>query len=176
MHKSIDRLDDDELKICEIHKHPFGIFMIYVQAFIGVVIALALAYFLLPSVLGRDTGLAIANGFMVFVIVVAAVLLLGATYIYFQSRLIVTDKNITQILQAGLFNRKISQLTMVNVEDVTSDQRGFFATIFDFGVLKIETAGEQVNFHFAFCPRPSYYAKIISDAREQYIEHSDDLK
>jgi uncharacterized membrane protein YdbT with pleckstrin-like domain len=171
-HMYIEHIDADEIKLTEIRKHIFGIILIYIQAFLGVVIAVLLAFFLLPNVLGESTGTIVANAFMVFTLLIAGAFLLGATIIYFQSRMIVTDRNITQVLQLGLFNRKVSQLTMENVEDVTALQSGFFATIFGFGILKIETAGEQVNFHFEFCPRPGHYAKIILDAREKYIEHN----
>lgn len=171
-HMYIEHIDADEVKLTEIRKHIFGIVIIYIQAFVAVVIGILLAFFLLPSVLGESTGNTIANAFMVVTLLIAGLFLLGATIIYFQSRMIVTDRNITQVLQLGLFNRKVSQLTMENVEDVTALQSGFFATIFGFGILKIETAGEQVNFHFEFCPRPGHYAKIILDAREKYIEHN----
>jgi uncharacterized membrane protein YdbT with pleckstrin-like domain len=77
------------------------------------------------------------------------------------------------MLQYGLFSRKVSQLNMVNVEDVTAVQNGIFQTMFGFGSLNIETAGEQVNFHFTYCPRPGYYAKVILDAREQILGQND---
>jgi uncharacterized membrane protein YdbT with pleckstrin-like domain len=92
--------------------------------------------------------------------------MLIATFIFRQNRLILTDRNLTQILQYGLFNRKVSQLNMSNVEDVTAIQSGILSTVFNYGTLKIETAGEQMNFIFTYCPNPGYYAKIILDARE----------
>lgn len=167
---TIDTIDDDEVLLGTIFKHPFGIVTVYVQAIFGIVVSLALAYFLLPSVMeNKDSALAIATTFAVFAVLFAVVIMTVATIIYRQSHIVITDKNITQVLQGGLFQRKVSQLTMANVEDVTSEQKGIFASLFDFGILKIETAGEQANFHFSYCPRPSYYAKIILEAREKFI-------
>lgn len=166
---SIDNVDDDEILLGTVYKHPFGILIVYLQAFAGIVIALGLAYFLLPEALGnKDQAVTLATVFAVFAICFGVVIMTIATIIYRQSHIVITDKNITQVLQGGLFERKVSQLNMSNVEDVTSDQKGFFASIFDFGILKIETAGEQANFHFNYCPRPSYYAKIILEAREKF--------
>lgn len=166
---SIDNIDDDEILLSTIYKHIFGIAIVYAQAIFGIITSIALAYFLLPEVLSNnDAAFRIATFFAFFAVVFAVVIMSVATIIYRQSHIIITDKNITQVLQGGLFERKVSQLSMANVEDVTSDQKGFFASIFDFGVLKIETAGEQANFHFNYCPRPSYYAKIILEAREKF--------
>lgn len=171
---TIDTVDSDENKLCEIAKHPFGIMVFYLQAFIGVFITLGLTFFLIPSVI-EDTDKAFSIAIIVsFVVMILAVLMvLIATMVYRQNRLIVTDRNITQILQYGLFNRKVSQLNLVNVEDVTSIQNGIFSNIFGYGILKIETAGEQANFNFTFCPRAGYYAKVILNAREKILGQHD---
>ena len=166
----MDIVDDDEILLGTIYKHPFGIIIVYLQATLGLVLSLGLAFFLLPTVLSdTDGAFALATSFAVLAVSFAGLIILVATIIYRQSHIIITDKNITQVLQGGLFQRKVSQLTMANVEDVTSDQKGFFASFFDFGILRVETAGEQANFHFGFCPKPSYYAKIILEAREKFV-------
>ncbi len=63
---------------------------------------------------------------------------------------------------------------MANVEDVTSDQHGFFATLFGYGTLKIETAGEQMNFHFTYTPNSGAIANHVLEARERYLEYDPD--
>ena len=175
MHATIDHVDINETKLCEIAKHPIGIILIYIQAFVGLVIAMGLAYFLLPSVIeDTDTAFLYANLFAAFALAFALLVVVLSAIVYRQNRLIVTDRNITQILQYGLFNRKVSQLNLVNVEDVTSTQNGIIPTMFGYGELKIETAGEQVNFHFTYCPNPGYFAKIILNAREQILGQNDE--
>jgi uncharacterized membrane protein YdbT with pleckstrin-like domain len=174
----IEHIDANEVKLCEIAKHPVGILFVYLQGIIGFVFALGLTYFLLPTVIeNTDTAFLYANLFAAVAIVFAVAILLLSTMVYRRNRLIVTDRNITQILQYGLFNRKVSQLNMVNVEDVTSKQRGMFASMFGYGELIIETAGEQSNFHFTYCPNPGYYAKVILNAREELLGQNDgDIK
>lgn len=171
---TIDSIDGNETKLCEVAKHPFGILIVYIQAALGLLLALGLAYFLLPSVIeDTDQAFLYANLFAGVSIVFAIIAVILTSLVYRQNRLIVTDRNITQMLQYGLFSRKVSQLNMVNVEDVTALQSGIFQTMFGFGDLNIETAGEQVNFHFSYCPRPGYYAKIILNAREQILGQND---
>ncbi|NBU33029.1 hypothetical protein EB118_04540 [bacterium] len=165
----METIDSDEVLLGTIYKHPLGIIIVYLQAALGLVLSIGLAFVLLPTVVtNAAVAFDIAVTFALVVLVFAATIVIVSTIIYRQSHLIITDKNITQVLQSGLFKRKISQLTMANVEDVTSEQNGIFQSIFDYGTLKIETAGEQANFHFSYCPKPSYYAKIILEAREKY--------
>jgi membrane protein YdbS with pleckstrin-like domain len=167
----MEYVDDDEVLLGTIHKHPFGIIILYIEAIVSIILLLGLAFVLLPTVVNSDSAVALATTFGLLAILLATVIMIVATIIYRQSRIVVTDKNITQVIQAGLFNRKVSQLTMANVEDVTAEQRGIFSTLFDFGNLRVETAGEQANFVFGYCPRPGYYAKIILEAREKFISH-----
>ena len=58
---------------------------------------------------------------------------------------------------------------MANIEDVTASQTGILPTIFNYGTLHIETAGEQNNFIFLYCPNPNAYAKALLDARLNFI-------
>jgi DMSO reductase anchor subunit len=123
MHTSIDHVDDNEKKLCEVAKHPFGIMLVYLQAGVGIFITLGLAYFLLPTVV-EDTNQAFlyANLFAAVTLIFGISVVILSAMVYRQNRIIVTDRNITQILQYGLFSRKVSQLNMVNVEDVTAVQ------------------------------------------------------
>jgi len=164
-----DYVDDDEVLLGTIHKHGFGLFIIYAEAIFGVILALGLAIVLLPRVLSADSAATIVVAFGAVAVFFAFIIIVASTIIYHQSSIVITDKNITQILQTGLFGRKVSQLTMANVEDVSAKQHGIFATMLDFGELQVETAGEQDNFEFGYCPRPGYYAKVILEAREKFI-------
>lgn len=172
---SIERIDPDEKKLAEVHKHVFGLILIYVQTIVGMIAAAAILFVIIPSLM-QDTAQAI------FIATLLAILLLGlagvivaiATFLYRQNRIIITDRNVTQILQFGLFARKVSQLNIANVEDVTALQAGFVQTMLNFGTLTIETAGEQANFAFPYCPNCGEVAKIILDSRERMLGQMDE--
>lgn len=172
----MDYLGPDETEVTTIHRHVIGIALFYVQAAVGLAAAVALIYFVLPSVLTTsDENQLYKLGALVILGLFALIflILLVATFVYRQSKLVITNKHLTQILQQGLFGRKISQLSLSNVEDVTSEQHGMLAMIFNYGTLKVETAGEQANFHFNTCPHPNYYAKQILEARERLLSEAD---
>ena len=44
----MDEVDADEKKLCEVGKHPFGIIVLYIQAFIGIIGGLGFLFFLIP--------------------------------------------------------------------------------------------------------------------------------
>ena len=163
-------MNGEECQLCEIKKHPIGIIMVYIQGAIGVIIAFGLLFFLIPQVL-PDFSRSQHSLLVVAAVIVTALISLFltiATKLYYASKLNVTDQKLTQTYQQGLFKRQVSRLAMANVEDVSAEKNGILATIFNFGTLKIETAGEEENFHFSYCPRPDYYAKLVLDAREKF--------
>lgn len=172
----LEQIDVDEKEIATIRRHPFGLFLLFFQVIVGFGVASILIYFLLPSLFSSDNlvnAQAWAATAIFLLLLPVMIILIVASHIYRVSRLIITDKTITQVLQDGLFNRKVSQLSIGDVEDVTADRRGVFQTIFNYGVLNIETAGEQVNFHFTFCPNPNYYARQILEASECFHQPGD---
>jgi len=56
--------------------------------------------------------------------------------------IIVTNKRIVDVNQTRIFNRKISSMSLGQVQDVSGQTRGFIPSMLKFGVLNIETAGQ----------------------------------
>ncbi|MDQ5885985.1 MAG: hypothetical protein QG628_382 [Patescibacteria group bacterium] len=174
--ETVEKVDSDEKLLAVIKRHPFGIIKMYVTVVVGLVFAGLLLAMILPGIIPREENEAIYSVIAILAVTIMglmAFILFVATIIYFRSKIVLTDKTITQTLQNGLFNRKISQLAVTNIEDVTAQKNGFFPTMFNYGRLMIETAGEQINFHFDYCPNPDHYAKLILDSRQQYIGQFD---
>lgn len=170
--KGIETISASEVEIARIRKHPFGIVTVYLLSALGLVAAAVLIMAVMPGISAADQAATSTVSALLFLVIITAfvvLVLLLATYVYRQSMLIITDCNLTQVLQKGIFNRQVSELSMANVEDVSADQKGFFATFFNFGELRIETAGEVTHFHFRYCPNPSYYGRMVLEARQQYL-------
>ena len=67
---------------------------------------------------------------------------------------IVTNDRVVDIDQHGLFSRNVAELDCKVVQDVTADKKGILQTVFNFGSVIIQTAGERPNFEFNGIPRP----------------------
>jgi hypothetical protein len=176
-----DLLEPGEELVTVIKRHPIGIIGFYIEAFVALVLIIGFGVFIV-NVLGngiskQSTGWLI--GTVVFSIAVVTFFLFVATYVYRQNRIILTDRSLIQILQKSLFIRKVSRLSLSNVEDVNAESRGILASIFGYGTLNIQTAGALENFSFPFCPNPTVYADKIIEARQRYAvaleENQEDL-
>ncbi len=166
--------DDDEVIICEIRKHTFGLFLIYLTglliAVVGFTVSIYLSLWLKSSAfISTVSGQSLAViGLVVATLVI--VLTLVYAFIFSNNTLLVTSEKIAQILYKSLFDRKVSQLNINDVQDVTFSQVGIFARAFNYGTLVIETAGEQQNYTFTFAPNPHECAKDIIAAHEANVK------
>lgn len=83
---------------------------------------------------------------------------------------LITKAEIIEITQVGFFGRKISQLSLLRVQDVTSNIKGFLPTLFAFGDVLVETASEQKE-SFLLCsvPNPQEISSKIMELHDQVI-------
>lgn len=168
--------DQNEQIFLEVRKHPIGLVMTYIIGTFATVVVFGLLV-LAPlsydfSTVGADVGftgesmrvILIALGlFMTFFSVVITAV---AAFIYSQNVLLVTSEKIAQQLYLSLFSKKISQLSIADVQDSTVVQNGIFPHLFNYGTVIIETAGEQRNYNFTFAPSPYDVSKALTGAHE----------
>jgi hypothetical protein len=170
-----DLLEPGECVLTVVRRSFIGLLGIYLVATLAFGAIVTLFITLSPN--GFDTSEGLLEGGANSIIAVAALLLalilFTVTYIYRQSRLLVTDRSLVQIMQKTLFIRKVSRLSMSNVEDVSEEQRGVLAHLFNYGTLIVQTAGEMENFIFTLCPNPARLADRIIEARQAYAQSVD---
>jgi len=180
---STDKLDRNvkavmmpyEKHIMTIHQHIFILIKYSSFILLACLLFLASVIVLLSSLSEKE---ALRQG----VLIAAAVAVLGtsATVLYVinlaynQTLLAITNCSVVQILQRGLLFHKVSRLSMADVEDVSSEQKGIIPRLFGFGTLVIQTASEMPNFIFENCPNPVRVTEIILNARDQYNEKNQD--
>lgn len=170
--------DANEVLISEIRKHPFGLFIIYlVGTFISfaiLAVTLLLGNFATGDPLEAGLDLAPFKPFLIIIgilmTVVTIIMTFISAYLYQSDVVLVTSEKISQFLHRTIFDRKISQLSIGDVQDVTVTQKDIFARIFNYGTLVIETAGEQQNYTFNFTPDPYQKAKDIVGSHEENLK------
>lgn len=161
-----DMLEPGEELVTIVRRHPIGIIGYYIEVFFGLLVVIVFFTFLMKSLGQSSTGLLL--GVILLALTVLVFFLFVVTYVYRQNRLLVTDRSLVQVLQKSLFIRKVSRLSLSNVEDVSAESRGILASIFGYGTLLIQTAGALDNFEFPYCPNPTFYADQIIEARQRY--------
>jgi len=86
---------------------------------------------------------------------------------YYLDVWIVTNERIINIEQKGLFARVVSEQRLFRIQDITSELKGFFSTLLDYGTVYIQTAGEQQRFIFKQVPAPYRVARKIGKIVEK---------
>ncbi|MFH0905273.1 MAG: PH domain-containing protein [bacterium] len=66
-----------------------------------------------------------------------------AYFSWYRDRFIVTDHRIIEIDQQGFFKRKVSELELEKVQNITYTVAGFFPTLFNFGTVVVQSAGNN---------------------------------
>ena len=168
---SLSVLQPGETTICDIKRHPIGIVTIYVMSGFLLLLVAVLVFGVAPHLSSDSSGgpvMQIGTIILLLLAVICAAYSFITTKVYWGNSWVVTSDSLTQISQSSLFNRQSSQLSLGNIEDVSSEQNGVLTHIFNYGLLRVETAGERSKFQFIYCPNPNYYAQQILAAREAF--------
>ncbi len=90
---------------------------------------------------------------------------------FYLDLLVVTNDRLLLIEQHGLFSRTVSELDLYQIQDITSEVHGFFASSFNYGTLAIQTAAATVKFHIENVPKPDTLRREILDLAEEDRKH-----
>lgn len=85
---------------------------------------------------------------------------------------VVTDSRILDIWQIAFFNRKVSELHLESIQDISVNTAGIVQSYFNFGNIDIQTAASENHFTFEEVPRPVEIKDIIMDAANAYVKHN----
>jgi len=91
---------------------------------------------------------------------------------YYLNVYIITNERIIDIRQNGFFSRTISEQRLYRIQDVTSETKGVLPTIFRYGNIYIQTAGETDRFLFEQVPHSDfvrdYIIKLAEDSKNRH--------
>jgi uncharacterized membrane protein YdbT with pleckstrin-like domain len=88
--------------------------------------------------------------------------------LYYLNMHIVSEERIVDIDQRGLLFHEISELNIETIEDVTSQTKGLFGNLLNYGTVYIQTAGTAQKFEFDNVPNPGHIAKVILELYEAH--------
>lgn len=103
-------------------------------------------------------------------ILLACFMGVASIYVWWQNRLFITDENIVDMDQVGLFQRTIATLRLSRVQDISVQVKGPMQTVFQYGTVTVQTAGEKELFHFDYVPNPYEVKAIIVNTYEKFAE------
>lgn len=169
LHRIPDKRDGEKI-IKHLRRHWFIFLRIFLAYALLFAIPLAMYYFLFlfaPVLIDSEinriilTVLSLSYYLMMLVFVFTI-----WTEKYLDVWTLTTERIISRE-QIGLFNRVVSDLELSRIQDVTVEQRGFWATMLDYGDVYVQSAGEVERFNFEQVGRPYRIAKLIQNLNEQ---------
>lgn len=157
----------DESVFIFIRRHPVSYIIagwIFILMILLGIIGYLIIYFS-PSLVREIYNIAVIviNLYLLFAISFTFVAVLD----YYFDIHIVTDRRVVDIDQNRLFNRQIDELSLEDIEDVSSTVGGILGTVFNFGNVEIQTAGTKPNFIFENIPSPREVTQLILDLADQ---------
>jgi PH (Pleckstrin Homology) domain-containing protein len=160
------QLDPGENIIRVVHRSFIDLVAPVVMSLFLILVAIALAY-----LEGRNPATVPFPELLVLILVIlmsiiGGLILLIGIYTYRRNVLIFTNFHLVEVEQPSLFSRQVSQLTYARVQDVSGQRVGFWATIFDYGNVQIQSAGEQEKFIFRRAPHPERLSEEALETRD----------
>ncbi|NMB56861.1 PH domain-containing protein [Candidatus Beckwithbacteria bacterium] len=76
---------------------------------------------------------------------------------------IVTDERMIDVDFYSLIYKKVSDAKLDKIEDVTYVQGGLLQSFFNYGTVRIQTAGTKGEFEFEDVPKPGLIVKILNE-------------
>lgn len=161
--------DIDEQIIAIVHRHWFVIG--WKLSMLALLLVLTIPVLIASQALLNPEFAALAL-FLVSVYILIALLFGILFWInYYLDMWIITTKRVLDIEQISLFNRSVSELMLKNIQDVNVTISGFFATIFKYGNIIIQTAGEAST-TIRDIPHPERIKDIIMKSHEAASSHT----
>jgi uncharacterized membrane protein YdbT with pleckstrin-like domain len=162
----------DEEVVTLIRRHFFAILPAFISAgliYFCAILAMVFVPIFAPIVV---TGFA----YNIFVLILSLVFLFNTVFLFnnwvlhYLHVAILTTEHFVEVEQSGLFARKISEMTLDKIQDVTASQKGIFNTLLDIGTVEVQTAGELPNFIFEYIADPNTTAQKIMEIEEVYCK------
>jgi uncharacterized membrane protein YdbT with pleckstrin-like domain len=164
-------LEKDEYVIFEVRKHWFTLILpgLFIIAAALIPVFVYSFFSILPIQLESDYNLTILFLFLyVNWIIVLWTISFFIWTDYFLDVWIITNKNLIDVEQIGVFHREISTTRLSRIQDVNSEVKGLFPTFLNFGNLSIQTAGSNTEFKIVGIDNPIQVRENLEKAISQY--------
>jgi uncharacterized membrane protein YdbT with pleckstrin-like domain len=86
---------------------------------------------------------------------------------------IVTNERVIDISQIGLFKRKVSELHLESIQDISVHTDGVIQSYLNFGNVEIQTGGAVLRFLFEEVPNPLEIKSLTMEAARRFETNND---
>jgi hypothetical protein len=94
------------------------------------------------------------------------------SWVYQRNYILLTDRHLIQVEQHGLFHSQVDQLSLGRIQDVSGKRPGLAATVLNYGMVTIQSAGEARQFIFSPVPDPQGLADDALAMHEKFLQNN----
>jgi uncharacterized membrane protein YdbT with pleckstrin-like domain len=155
-------VESDEEIIEEVRRHPILLFVSLFKVFVGFAIVVLIFIIFKAS--------------YIFSFAFFTWLLFGGIYAFYhyyvwrKDAYIITDSRVIIREQSSFFTRQVSEASLGDITDVTYKIKGFWATLFNYGTVRAETASSD-PLKLKNIGKPHKTQKLILELRERYRQN-----
>lgn len=134
-----------------------------------VVICAILPVFIMPFIgMLIEDWFNLSNAFFILLVTIFWYLILfyyafEKFLLWFYGVYIITSQRLIDIDFVNFFQKDYTEASLARVQDVSSKMIGSLQVMFNYGVVKVQTAGENPNIEFEDVPQPDLIGKIIGE-------------
>ena len=163
------QIQSDEQVIAVLRRHPIYIIL----QIIGIIL---LAMLLISAFTWVQSQINALGPVMDILNILTAVVALGAVgIIYYQYRndlWLLTDQRLVDSIRTNPFSHEVASADLLNVQDIAVSKKGVFATLFNFGDVRCQTAGSALAFTLCGVPNPNGVLELIDETRDRSRERA----
>lgn len=164
-------LSRGEYILSAVRRHPIGLLKIWIIG-LGLIVTLFAIYFFSFAGPGAPSSLqsfsAIAMSVLAVMLILIIIGTMVATYVYNANRFYLTNESVIQEIQEGLFLRREQIVSLSNIEDASYKQGGILAVIFNYGLIRLSTEGDETTYRFNYVANPKRQIAILNNAVEAF--------
>lgn len=167
-------LSEGEYVISAVRRHPIGLVGIWFMT--GFIILLVIG---MVALLGGNLG-SVSSGLGNSVspatlalptVLIGALIFLGgvvASWIYSANEFYLTNESVIQRIQTSLFHKREQTVSLVNIEDASYTQEGILPHLFNYGLIRLSTEGDETTYRFNYASNPNEQVAILNNAVEAF--------
>lgn len=143
-----------------IRRHWIVFVLVWLYAFVGIFISISLLV-----VLGMNVWSYLLN--IIFWMYFSLFLYISRLN-HELDMIVVTNNRVIVIEQKAFLNRTVGECNLWQITEITSEIKGFFSNMLDYGTILIKTAGNTSNFDMSFAPDPLKKSRAMLNIVDHY--------
>jgi len=150
-----------------LHRHWYALFWPVVKVFIGLVIV-----FILFRLFGASRLSAYA---LMIWLIVGVIYILVQWFNWARDKYVLTNERVVNLQQKSLFSRAVFEAPYENIQDLSYEVTGFWATLFHFGNVRVQTAGTKEGIILEQVGNPRKLKSKIVKIRDIVMKDKDNM-